>query len=139
MFLNGARWQRYHHTKLANAVFTSELAHKLSAKGSGIKAVVAAPGLAATNLQVTTAKDDGMPESYIMKYLAQSAEDGSMPLLTCVAAAGVENGDLYEPGGMLRGSGLPKKFPLEKNSTDEKSRRMLWEESEKACGEEWKL
>ena len=57
-----------------------------------------------------------------------------MPLLTCAAAAGVENGDLYEPGGMVRGSGLPKKFRLEKNCTDEGTRRMLWEESEKRAG-----
>ena len=62
-----------------------------------------------------------------------------MPLLTCVAASGVENGDFYEPGGAVRGSGLPKKFALEKVCTNQKSRDLLWAESEKACGGEWKL
>lgn len=61
-----------------------------------------------------------------------------MPLLTCVAAAGVENGDFYEPGGSLRSKGPPMKFAVGNVCTVEKSRTMLWEESEKACGE-WKL
>ena len=76
MFMNGARWNRYHQTKLANAVMTVELAARLRAAGSKVKAVVAAPGLAATNLQVTTAQDDGMPSTWIMKRFAQSAEAG---------------------------------------------------------------
>jgi hypothetical protein len=71
---------------------TVELAARLQAAGSKVKAAVAAPGLAATNLQVTTAADDGMDDTWIMKRFAQSAEDGAMPLLTCVAAAGVDNG-----------------------------------------------
>ena len=74
MLMNGARWNRYHQTKLANAVMTVELAARLQAAGSKVKAVVAAPGLAATNLQVTTAQDDGMPSTWIMKRFAQSAE-----------------------------------------------------------------
>ena len=38
-----------------------------------------------------------MSEVWIMKYLAQSAEDGTMPLLTCVVAPEVSGGELYEP------------------------------------------
>ena len=54
MFLGGARWVRYGQTKLANAVWTQALHERLQARGhSSIKAVCAAPGLAATNLQVT--------------------------------------------------------------------------------------
>lgn len=34
--LGGGRFQRYHHSKLANAVFTSALAKKLQEKGSTI-------------------------------------------------------------------------------------------------------
>jgi hypothetical protein len=50
----------------------------------------------------------------------------------------LEGGDFYEPGASMRSKGLPKKFALEKMCTNEKARSMLWEESEKACGE-WKL
>lgn len=136
MLLGGARWERYHQTKLANAAFTVELAARLAAAGSKVKAVVAAPGAASTNLQVTTYMNDGMPlASVFMSTFAQSAEDGSMPLLTCVAADGVENGAFYEPRGFLRCKGLPKRFTLERNARNEKARKMLWAESEKACGE----
>ena len=53
MLFGGARWLRYHQTKLANVVFTLALADKVAAAGtSKIVVACAAPGLAATNLQV---------------------------------------------------------------------------------------
>lgn len=130
MFFGGARWQRYHQTKLANAVFTHALAQKLSACGSKVKAIVAAPGLAATNLQVTTHSDGGMGATWIMAF-AQSAEDGTMPLLHCCLAPEAANGQLWEPAG-IKGPPVLKK--LEPICTEERAVKMLWEESEKACG-----
>lgn len=53
------------------------VAARLEASGSKVKAVVAAPGLAATNLQVTAAADDGMPDTWIMRRFAQSAVWGT--------------------------------------------------------------
>lgn len=55
IILNGARWERYHQSKLANVVFVRALHEKLQAKGSKVKAVSAHPGLAATDLQVIMA------------------------------------------------------------------------------------
>lgn len=53
MIFGGARWLRYHQTKLANVVFTYALSDRLKAAGKDrIKVLCAAPGLAATNLQV---------------------------------------------------------------------------------------
>mmetsp|Transcript_9308 Transcript_9308/g.23689 ORF Transcript_9308/g.23689 Transcript_9308/m.23689 type:complete len:303 (+) Transcript_9308:65-973(+) len=94
MLFGGARWERYHQTKLANAVFTLALADKF--EGTKLKAACAAPGLAATNLQVTTHSDGGMDDTWLMRF-SQSAEDGTMPLLTCCLAPQVENGDFWEP------------------------------------------
>ena len=55
MLFKGGRWERYHQTKLANVIFTLALHDKLQAsQKTKIKALCAAPGLAATNLQVTT-------------------------------------------------------------------------------------
>ena len=130
MFFGGARWVRYHQTKLANAVFVHTLAEKLKAKGSKVKALCAAPGLAATNLQVTTANDGGFSSSFIMRW-AQSAEDGTMSLLQCCAAPGVESGELWEPSVM---TGPTHRVAMEKICTDPKAGKTLWEESEKACG-----
>jgi NAD(P)-dependent dehydrogenase (short-subunit alcohol dehydrogenase family) len=45
-------WARYQQTKLANALFTFALDRKLKSKGSSIKALLAHPGVAATDLHV---------------------------------------------------------------------------------------
>ena len=132
MFFGGARWQRYHQTKLANAVFTHTLANKLKAKGSKVKALVAAPGLAATNLQVTTHGDGGMASTWIMGF-AQSAEDGTMPLLHCCVSPEAANGDLWEPNG-IKGPPVRVRLNKERICSEERACKVLWEESEKACG-----
>ena len=136
MLCGGARWERYHQTKLANAVYTVELAERLKNASSKVKVLCAAPGLASTNLQVTTNQADGMSETWIMKY-GQSGEDGTMPLVQCCFGEGSENGDFWEPQTKsmgMRMKGLPQKFPLEPICTKAESRKILWEESEKACG-----
>jgi len=142
MFCNGARWVRYHHTKLANAVYTLALHDRLSSANSKVKAVCAAPGLAATNLQVTTAADGGFHAGWIMKF-AQSPEDGTLPLLICAMgleatekkpAVAVGSGELWEPSSYGGLSGHPAMRKLTKEVTDAQGREMLWQESEKACG-----
>ena len=132
MWLGGAKWKRYHQTKLANAVFTLGLADRLV--GSGIKAAVAAPGMAATNLQVTTNKTGGMYGAMWTMCFAQSAEDGSMPLLAACFDPSTENGDFWEPSknGALIGPAV--KVPYDRLSKDPESRILLWKKSEEACG-----
>lgn len=132
MLCGGARWQRYHQTKLANSVFTLALRDRLAARHPRVLALAAAPGLAATNLQVTTATQGGMSETWIMRW-AQSAEDGAIPLIKCVASPDVESGRLYEPPGM---TGMPHTVNLDAEaiSANPESREILWRQSESACG-----
>ena len=68
-----------------------------------------------------------------MMRFGQSGEDGTMPLLQCCAGA-AESGDFFEPEGMGNIRGLPTKIPLEPICTKPESGKILWEESEKACG-----
>jgi len=133
MFMKGARWERYHQTKLANAVFTKALAARLD--GSGIKVLVAAPGLAATNLQVTTNERGGMGSGMWIMRMSQSAEDGAMPLLSACFDPSAENGDFWEPskrGGLC---GPAVKVKWDKLTSNEEFQKMLWTKSEEACGE----
>ena len=132
----GARWDRYHQTKLANALFSHALAEKLRARGSRVKAVCAAPGLAATQLFKTASREGAVPTAAMELFNAwgtQSAEDGAMPLLHACAGV-VENGELWEPGGLGHCYGLPIKVPLEPICTDKDSQFILWTTSEAACG-----
>jgi NAD(P)-dependent dehydrogenase (short-subunit alcohol dehydrogenase family) len=134
MFLGGARWERYHQTKLANYVMTAALADKLVAAGSkNVMAVCAAPGLAATNLQHTSQQDGGMGTvaTWVMRF-AQSAEDGAMPLIHAMFGPNVANGDFYEPKGGMKG--LVIKYPLKAQALNEAQKKLLWEASEEACG-----
>eukprot|EP00545_Synedropsis_sp_CCMP1620_P013772 CAMPEP_0119020340 /NCGR_PEP_ID=MMETSP1176-20130426/23835_1 /TAXON_ID=265551 /ORGANISM="Synedropsis recta cf, Strain CCMP1620" /LENGTH=328 /DNA_ID=CAMNT_0006974753 /DNA_START=75 /DNA_END=1061 /DNA_ORIENTATION=- len=129
----GGNWERYHQSKLANAVFTLALNDKL--KDSGIKATCAAPGYSMTSLQTTS---QGMNGAMWTTMMAQSAEDGTMPILQACYGAGVESGDFWEPTKRGHTVGPAGKVDLAKECTDEESRKMLWETSEEACGK-WSL
>lgn len=134
MIFGGARWERYHQTKLANAVFTLALSEKLGAD-SKIVASCAEPGLAATNLQVTTAGDGGMGSGMWIMRFAQSAEDGSMPILSACFATDSVSGQLWAPsqrGGMVGPavqSSMAKELAAKEGATE-----LLWKASEEACG-----
>lgn len=141
MWANGAKWERYHQTKLANSCMALALSKKL--EGTNVSVACAAPGLANTNLQTTTAQTGGMSGSmWIMKY-AQSAEDGTMPLLNACFSPETVNGDFWEPKGNMGVMGMfgpsgfkgpAAKVQYDKNSSDEKQQAMLWEKSEEAVG-----
>ena len=83
----GGRWVRYGQTKLANAAFTAALHDKLQASQSKVKSLVAHPGWANTELQVSTDKQGGMMMaplvSFIAKFISQSEEDGTLGLELC--------------------------------------------------------
>lgn len=76
----GAKWDRYHQSKLANVVFTFALTDKLKEANSKVISTMAAPGFAATNLATTTNESGGignMTMGLITKF-SQSAEDGTV-------------------------------------------------------------
>merc|ERR1719336_1280333 len=79
----GGRWVRYHQTKLANVVFTYALRDRITKAGSKVKALVAHPGLAATNLQQATANDGGTDHEFMTGFMSksQSMEDGAMGII----------------------------------------------------------
>eukprot|EP00416_Gambierdiscus_australes_P022080 CAMPEP_0171064758 /NCGR_PEP_ID=MMETSP0766_2-20121228/6478_1 /TAXON_ID=439317 /ORGANISM="Gambierdiscus australes, Strain CAWD 149" /LENGTH=341 /DNA_ID=CAMNT_0011520823 /DNA_START=51 /DNA_END=1076 /DNA_ORIENTATION=+ len=132
---NGARWVRYHQSKLANAVFTYALRDRAQAANSKVKALMAHPGVSATNLQVTTIQDKGMSSGMANMIVSQSAEDGAIGLTLCCCQPEVKSGEFYGPKG--RGlSGMAVLLPAgpEEKLANEASRNMLWEESQLSTG-----
>merc|ERR1719336_3364093 len=69
---SGGRWVRYHQSKLANVVFTYALRDRTTKAGSKVKALVAHPGLAATNLQQTTMVDNGADHGFMTGFMNRS-------------------------------------------------------------------
>eukprot|EP00934_Nitzschia_sp_Nitz4_P002902 Nitzschia sp. Nitz4//scaffold60_size111251//107820//110271//NITZ4_004168-RA/size111251-snap-gene-0.200-mRNA-1//-1//CDS//3329555627//2892//frame0 len=126
----GARWERYHQSKLANAVFSMALNDRLGS-GSKVMASAAAPGLAATNLQLTTNQDGGMGDGMGLMEKSQSAEDGTMSILNACFSAETKPGMIWEPQGLV---GPSFQSPMDELSATVEFRDMLWKASEVACG-----
>jgi NAD(P)-dependent dehydrogenase (short-subunit alcohol dehydrogenase family) len=147
-----AKFLRYHHSKLANIVFTYALADRLKAKGeTGIKVLCCAPGIADTSLYAST-------NLCIFRYCScvlgcfvtsQTAEDGTMPLLTCIAGPSVESADMITPslGGDKNESVGPVRTQRRSESPskddavcqDKGAQELLWKASEAAIGEPFVL
>ena len=70
--------------------------------------------------------------------MAQSGEDGAVPLLYCCVAPGVENGDLIEPehNGKLmpRMYGSAKKWDWGSEASTTADKEAFWTASEAAAG-----
>ena len=137
LFMNGPRWLRYGQSKLANAAFTAALHERLQRRGSAVKALVAHPGVADTELQVTSVRDGGMLASVTAPFmrLAQSMEDGATGILSCLCLPGVRSGTFYGPGASFFAFGGPARpFALEPFYDNPATRELLWSKSCEAVG-----
>jgi NAD(P)-dependent dehydrogenase (short-subunit alcohol dehydrogenase family) len=124
----------YNQSKLANLLFTGELARKLAAAGSKVIATAAHPGYAATNL---TANSGSPIKGAIMalgdRALAQSAQAGALP--TIYAAVEDIAGDTYVgPSGPGEWRGRPKIVGRARAARDLASAAALWSLSEELTG-----
>ena len=91
---------RYNQSKLANAAFAYAFHERLGAADSPVKSLVAGPGLAVTNLRITTSTGGAGPPAEAFDQLmagAQSAEDGAVPLLVCMVSPDAQSGDFFGP------------------------------------------
>lgn len=129
---SGPRWARYHQTKLANCAFTYELKRRLEAAGlAHIKVGLAHPGLAATNLQVTTSQTGGMSMGGGFMAQAQSAEDGALGILRGCADPELQSGEFFGPAGW---TGFPGRLPPEPALMSDHNRATTWSGCEAAVG-----
>jgi NAD(P)-dependent dehydrogenase (short-subunit alcohol dehydrogenase family) len=129
----GPRWERYHQTKLANAVFTYGLKTKLEeSQISNVIPLLAHPGLALTQLQVTTAADGGMEGNSDLMNQAQTAEDGATGIIRASMDKEAKSGYFYGPAAGWKG--FPDLLPPEDLLLDEANIRINWEGCENAVG-----
>ncbi|MDX2470061.1 MAG: SDR family NAD(P)-dependent oxidoreductase [SAR324 cluster bacterium] len=132
MGFSGPRWARYHQTKLANFTFTYGLKNRLEKAGiSNVIALVAHPGLASTNLQVTTTESGGMDMEGGLMSNAQSAEDGAAGIIRAAMSPTAKCGDFYGPELW---SGYPELREPEADLISEANLKTNWEGCEAAVG-----
>ncbi|HEX6240383.1 MAG TPA: oxidoreductase [Polyangiales bacterium] len=134
-----SRWGAYGMSKLANLLFTYELAKRIEARRLPVLAAAAHPGYAATNLQHRGAELAGRSLwSKTIQLLnpvgGQSPAMGALPQLYAATAPDMVPGDFVGPGGFMRARGYPKKMRSNARSYDAESMRKLWEVSEQLTG-----
>ncbi|GAB5554538.1 MAG: oxidoreductase [Saprospiraceae bacterium] len=129
----GPRWSRYHQTKLANAVFTYALKEKLAAANiNNVVPLLAHPGLALTQLQVTTAGEGGMDANSDFMNQAQTAEDGATGIIRATMDPKAEAGNFYGPTAGWKG--FPDLLTPEEYLYDQPNIQTFWQGCEKAVG-----
>ena len=136
-----SRWPAYGQSKLANLLFTLELARRAEAAGTGLIAAAAHPGYAATNLQ-TAGLGLGTVGALLKPLMwagnvvfAQSDAAGAVPALYAATAPGVAGDDFYGPDGLqeMRGN-HPALVGRTGRAADAGVARRLWEVSEELTG-----
>ncbi len=139
------RWDAYAQSKLANLLFAYELQRRLDDAGiTDTNSLACHPGYAATNLQYRGPEQSGSRLRYAMMrvantLVAQSAEQGALPLLYAATAPDAEGGAYYGPGGLMSMRGLPERQASSDASHDEADATRLWERSESLTGVQYDI
>jgi NAD(P)-dependent dehydrogenase (short-subunit alcohol dehydrogenase family) len=129
------RIEFYAQSKFANVLFALELNRRLRATGSPIKSVLAHPGYAATNLQLSG--PSGILKLFMRfgnRFLAQSAEMGVLPQLYAATALEVEGGDFIGPDGRNEKRGYPTRVHPVAEVCDSNLAQRLWQRSMELTG-----
>ena len=127
------RWASYAQSKLANVMFGLELNLKLQENYSKTSSLLAHPGFARTNLQPKSVEaNKSWQEKLAYKFMDpmfQSAKMGALPQIAAAALPSAKGGEQYGPRFNFRG--FPKKCRNAPQALNQKTRRRLWEKSEK--------
>ena len=125
-----SRAAAYSQSKLANLMFTYELARRLSGAGTTI-AVAAHPGLAGTEL---TRHTPAIAAFFYARVISQKAAMGALPVLRAATDPGVLGGQYYGPGRFFGTRGYPQLAKSSRQSHDTAIQRRLWTVSEELTG-----
>jgi NAD(P)-dependent dehydrogenase (short-subunit alcohol dehydrogenase family) len=124
----------YGQSKLANLLFTYELARRLKLKGSPTIATAAHPGGSKTELLRNMPVGVREVTQFFWNFIAQSSEMGALPTLRAATDPGAQNGEYYGPGGIGGQHGYPKRVESSAQSHDADIQRRLWTVSEELTG-----
>jgi NAD(P)-dependent dehydrogenase (short-subunit alcohol dehydrogenase family) len=128
------RWRAYGQSKLANMLFTFELARRLAATGSSVRAVATHPGWARTELQGRTgSRVQNAVLQAANRLVGQSADAGAWPLLYA-ATQDVPGAAYIGPGGPGDWRGHPVAVARSGAAQDPETAARLWEMSERLTG-----
>jgi NAD(P)-dependent dehydrogenase (short-subunit alcohol dehydrogenase family) len=133
----------YGQSKLANLLFTYELAARLRAAGSRTIALAAHPGIARTGLF----RWDPWPVRALLSpvlrplmfWMVHSPRLGALPALRAATDPSARTGEYYGPGGWHGYTGHPVRVESSAGSHDAAAGRRLWEVSEELTGVSYRI
>lgn len=125
------KWTAYGQSKLANVLFGYELDRRFDAADIDAVSVVCHPGFANTNLQMRGPEEMGSTlRLWGMKLfnavLAQSAEQGALPMLYAATDDDIDGGEYVGPGGLMNARGAPEEQESNEESYDHDVADRLW-------------
>ncbi|MET0287872.1 MAG: short-chain dehydrogenase, partial [Polyangiales bacterium] len=133
------KWLAYGMSKIANLMFSYELARRCSERGLSLVAAAGHPGYSSTNLELRPTQGSAFKRALVGFYnplVAQPAAVGALPQLYAASAPGVRGGDYFGPR-VLQLWGSPKKVGSNRRSRDPETLRRLWEVSQELTGVEF--
>jgi NAD(P)-dependent dehydrogenase (short-subunit alcohol dehydrogenase family) len=134
------RWLAYGQAKLANLMFCFELQRRASEAGTALKSMAAHPGYSRTNLQFAAPPwYDRAVMTVTNPLVAQSAEQGALPLLYAATYPDLPGGSFVGPDGFLESRGYPHVVTGARKAYDEQVWRRLWEVSEALTGVQYEF
>lgn len=125
----------YAQSKFANTLFALELDRRLRAAGLPLKSLLAHPGYAATNLQMSG--PSGVLKLFMRignRFFAQPADMGVLPQLYAATAPDVRGGQFFGPDGPNEKKGHPTLVEPVDAARDEALAERLWQVSEALTG-----
>jgi NAD(P)-dependent dehydrogenase (short-subunit alcohol dehydrogenase family) len=124
----------YGQAKLANILFTAELQRRLDAAGSRVRAHAAHPGFVATEIY----REGGLLSKIMVRLLAQSPEQGALPVLYA-AVADIPGNSFAGPRRLAHMRGAPQLIGRSAAARDAELAGRLWTVSARLTGVAWSL
>jgi len=129
-------WKAYGQAKLANLHFALGLQREFESAGLPARSLAAHPGLAQTDLQSRSVRDQGGRLTHFFEGLQQrtgmSAAEGALPQLRAATEPDAPGGSFYGP--LWVNTGPPVRKPLLRILGLDRSIQILWAVSERETG-----
>jgi NAD(P)-dependent dehydrogenase (short-subunit alcohol dehydrogenase family) len=134
-----SKWPAYGQSKLANLLFTRELARRAHDAGSSLVAVAAHPGNSATHLLPASTDASGnrlvgQVMNWGNRLIAQPDSAGALPQLYATTMPDVSPGEYFGPDGLFQLRGHPTRVGSSAAARDDDAARRLWQLSEELTG-----
>lgn len=129
-------WKAYGQSKLANLHFALGLQREFNLAGVPARSLAAHPGLARTDLQARSVREQGGPLTHVFHGLqvltGMPPDRGALPQLRAATDPDAPGGGFYGP--LWGNNGPPVRKPVLRTRDLARSLRVLWEVSEDLTG-----